>query len=85
MMLRVKEVIQAQTFQQNRDLSPQTLAWKFLKMISATCAGQPNFQDKPKSKDKGKKKNIQKGNMMYTVITVCLLISCLLSSAVLLL
>lgn len=58
MMLRVKEVIQAQTFQQNRDLSPQTLAWKFLKMISATCAGQPNFQDKPKSKDKGKKKNL---------------------------
>lgn len=55
-------------------------------MISATCVGQPNFQDKPKSKDKGKKKiSIQKGNMMYTVITVCLLISCLLSSAVLLL
>lgn len=37
-------------------LSPQTLAWEFLNMISATCVGQPNFQDKPKSKDKGKKK-----------------------------
>lgn len=26
-------------------------------MISVACVGQPNFQDKPKSKDKGKKKN----------------------------
>lgn len=55
-------------------------------MISVACVGQPNFQDKPKSKDKGKKKiSVQKGSMMYRVITVCLLVSSLLSFAVLLL